>query len=109
MVLDVVIDVNRARDRQEFLRVALAGAVRCLPCLVASVNEVDPAAGRYNYCTEPPPFPLADNAAETFARLAPEHPLTATVLVTADTCRVEKSVAVLGAFLYQLLVETSTK
>ena len=74
-VLEVVTQVNQAHDREEFLRAALAGTVRAVPCTVATVNEVDPSAGRYQYWMEPASFPLPENADAIFARLAHEHPL----------------------------------
>ena len=74
-ILEVVTQVNQAHDREEFLRTALAGTVRAVPCTVATVNEVDPSAGRFHYWMEPASFPLPDNAREIFARLAHEHPL----------------------------------
>jgi len=74
-VLEVVTQVNQAHNREEFLRAALAGTVRAVPCTVATVNEVDPSAGRYHYWMEPASFPLPENADAIFARLAYEHPL----------------------------------
>lgn len=83
-VLEVVTQVNQAHDREEFLRTALAGTVRAVPCTVATVNEVDPSAGRFHYWMEPASFPLPDNAREIFARLAHEHPLLNYTSATGD-------------------------
>lgn len=74
-VLDVVGAVNRAQDRDAFFRAALSAVVEAVPCLVASINEVDPVSGRFNYWLEPSSFPLPPRAVEIFMELAPAHPL----------------------------------
>jgi hypothetical protein len=43
-VLDLVRSVGLARDPDEFLRSTLRGVMDLVPCMVASVNEVVPAA-----------------------------------------------------------------
>lgn len=73
--LEVVSSVNQAGNRDTFFRDALAAVVRVVRCAVASINEVDPVSGRFNYWMEPASFPLPERAAEIFAGLAPTHPM----------------------------------
>jgi DNA-binding CsgD family transcriptional regulator len=83
-VLDVVRTVGLARNRDEFFRSTLKGVVSLLPCLVATINEVDPLAGRVAYWVEPSSFHIADGAPELLAELAAEHPLIASFAKSGD-------------------------
>lgn len=74
-LLEIVTEVNQAGDLDDFFRAVLVQLVKAVPCAVASVNEVDPQSGRYNYWAEPESFSFPADAAATFSKLAKHHPL----------------------------------
>jgi DNA-binding CsgD family transcriptional regulator len=75
LVVDAVSEVSRAPDRSTFMRGALKHTVVVVPCLMATLNEVDPGAGRLNFWLEPESFPIAPELADAFAQLASSHPV----------------------------------
>jgi len=84
LVLEVVSTVGQAQGRDAFLKAALRGVVALCPCLVATINEVDPVEQRVAFWAEPETFPIPDGVAERFAELAPQHPLVAHMTNTGD-------------------------
>ena len=83
-VLDTVRTVGLTTSPDEFLRTALQGIVKLVPCTVATINEVDPSTDRVAFWMEPSSFPIDDGAAELLSRLAGEHPLIRYVTETDD-------------------------
>ena len=55
-VLRVAQEVNRARTRDEFSRVALRELAELVRSDVLALNEVDPSVGRISYIAEPESF-----------------------------------------------------
>jgi DNA-binding CsgD family transcriptional regulator len=74
LVLEVVSVLSRAHDRTSFMRSALVQSVRAVPCPMATLNEVDPDAGRFNFWVEPELFPVPPETVSAFAELAAGHP-----------------------------------
>jgi DNA-binding CsgD family transcriptional regulator len=83
-VLDLVRAVGLASDPNDFLHVVLRGVRDLVPCMVATINEVNPMADRVEFSMEPPSFPNPDGAAEILAELAGEHPLIRHASETGD-------------------------
>jgi DNA-binding CsgD family transcriptional regulator len=83
-VLELVRAVGLASDPNDFLHVALRGVLDLVPCMVATINEVDPRADRVEFWMEPPSFHTPDGAPEILAELAGEHPLIRHAAETGD-------------------------
>ena len=77
-MLELVKSVGLARDPDEFLHSALRGVTDLVPCMVASINEVVPAADRLAFWVEPASFRPPDGVSEALAERAGEHPLIPT-------------------------------
>lgn len=82
--LEVIRTVGHARSRDDFVRLALGGVVALVPCMVATINEVDPVMGRVVYWVEPSSFRVSEGATERLAELTGEHPLIRHFAATGD-------------------------
>jgi DNA-binding CsgD family transcriptional regulator len=83
-VLELVRAVGQARGPDDFLHVVLRGVMDLVPCMVASINEVDPLGHRVEFWMEPPSFRTPDRLPEMLAELAGEHPLIRNAAETGD-------------------------
>jgi DNA-binding CsgD family transcriptional regulator len=82
--LDVLQVVSRAESRDEFLRCTVEAAQELIPCMVAAVNDVDPAAGRFAAWYEPADYVVPPNAEELLLEHGEQNPLIAYYNRTGD-------------------------
>ncbi len=82
--LDVLQVVSRAESRDEFLRCAVEAAQELIPCMIAAVNEVDPAAGRFAVWYEPESYAMPPKTSELLLEYGDENPLIAHYNTTGD-------------------------
>ena len=80
----MVREVSLTTNRDEFGRIALREIGELVDSDVTALNEVDPAADRLVYVSDPEDYEIAPDAPEVFARLAPSHPLIRHYLDTGD-------------------------
>jgi DNA-binding CsgD family transcriptional regulator len=83
-VLEVVQAVGQAQTRDEFVSFTLGGVFQLVPCMLAAINEVDPAASRFVYWYEPSSFPVPKDAARLLDELGGQNPLVRHTLATGD-------------------------
>jgi DNA-binding CsgD family transcriptional regulator len=82
--LDVLQVVSRAESRDEFLRCTVEAAQELIPCMIAAVNEVDPAAGRFAAWYEPASFAVPPAADQLLLEHGEDNPLIAHYTATGD-------------------------
>src|ERR1700735_4745808 len=82
--LDVLQVVSRAESRDEFLRCTVEAAQELIPCMVAAVNDVDPAAGRFAAWYEPADYVVPPNAEELLLEHGEQNPLISYYNRTGD-------------------------
>lgn len=83
-VLRAVHEVSHTTNRDDFGRVALRAVGELVDSDVSALNEVDPAADRLVYVSDPEDYAIAPDAPMVFARLAPSHPLVRHYTDTGD-------------------------
>ena len=83
-ILDLVHALGDVGDPDEFLDVSLDGMMELVPCSIATMNEVVPAADRVAAWVRPVAVEIPPGALETLARLADEHPLISHIATTGD-------------------------
>jgi DNA-binding NarL/FixJ family response regulator len=83
-VLRVVREVSLTTNRDDFGRTALREIGSLVNSDVSALNEVDPAADRLVYVSDPEDYAIAPDAPMVFARLAPSHPLIRHYTDTGD-------------------------
>jgi DNA-binding CsgD family transcriptional regulator/GAF domain-containing protein len=83
-VLDLIHDVAGIARRSDFAPTALRGVARVVRSDVATLNELDPVAGRFAYDAEPTDYPFPAGSDTVWAELAPTHPVIVHHAETGD-------------------------
>ncbi len=83
-VLSLVHEVSQATTATDFGETALREVHGLVSADISSLNEIDPAADRLVYVSEPGDVPLAPDATAVFHRLAWQHPLIGHFAQTGD-------------------------
>jgi DNA-binding CsgD family transcriptional regulator len=83
-VLNLIGDIHRVDDIEDFSDVALEGVESLVASDITSFNELDPAADRLVFKTRPLDLAYPADAGELFAHLAHTHPLVTHVASSGD-------------------------